>query len=70
MVKEHFNNNQRLANQPMEKVLDAYRKLESAFPVLALCNNHWKANSLLKQIVDNRLDRFPKKQGGALSVNG
>lgn len=63
LVKELFNNHQRLGMQPMEKVLEACHRLESAFPAVAQCNNHWKAHSMLKQIVDNRIDRFPKNRG-------
>lgn len=60
VVSELFVTGARMSAQPQEKVLEACNRMETQYPALAQCSQHWKSVKMLKQIVDNREDRYAK----------
>ena len=53
----------RLREQPLEKVLEAYQLLESQFPSMGSCYQHWKSEKIFKQVLDNMKDCASRKHG-------
>ncbi|UZJ54823.1 hypothetical protein CBS101457_004143 [Exobasidium rhododendri] len=50
--------NIRLAKQDPERLMACYHKLEYEYPILADCEDHWKAKELMLQVIDNAIDEI------------
>lgn len=50
--------NVRLAKQDPDRLMACYHKIEYDFPILADCEDHWKAKELMLQVIDNAIDEI------------
>ena len=64
--------NTRLGKQDTDRLSACINRIEHAFPVLADCEEHWKARQVMLQIIDNAIDehKSSERRNTAISKTG